>query len=161
MATGKKVKLGFKGTLNNNGGTYGSPTWANMSSVSDVTVGAGFTEAKGSTREYGVDFFEPTMLGFEISGKIRSDDSDANGYIALETAFLARSPLDLMVLDGASATNGNRGFRMDFKVFKWEEEQGLDGVMYRAFTLKPCVPINGGPASVVVTSGAPVFTSFS
>lgn len=159
MATGAKVKLGFKGTVNNNTGTYGTPVWSNLTLISDCTLGASIKEAAASMRAYGVELTEPTMFGLEINGKIRSDDSDTNGYIALETAFLARAPLDVLILDGGVAVNGSRGFRADWKVFKWEEEEGLDGVLYRSFTLKPCVPINGPPESAIVTSGAPVFTA--
>lgn len=111
------------------------------------------TRAGGGLKQY-----EPTLMDLAITGKIRSDESDTTGFVALETAFLGRTSVDVMILDGDDAVNGSRGYRFDAKVFKFGEDQALDGILFREFELAPCVSDNA-VCKAVVASGAPVFTT--
>lgn len=45
-----QVKYGFKGKFYVNGGSYGSPTWNEVSAVKGVKVGADFDEQDATTR---------------------------------------------------------------------------------------------------------------
>jgi hypothetical protein len=100
------------------------------------------------------------MLGLSIDFELRVNESDTD-FTTLETAALARTSLDIMILTGPAATTGNRGFRFDAKFSKFfGENQALDQLLWRSCTLKPCVNTNP-PKSVVVTAGAPVYTSLS
>jgi hypothetical protein len=125
-----------------------------------VKIAADMEEADASTRAgNGVKQSEPTLLGLEVTGLVRTDEGDTNGFAQLETAFLTRAALDLMVLDGPSNLTGSRGYRFDAKVQKFGEDQSLNQVDHREFSLKPCVGVNGAPQKVVVTAGVPVFTA--
>jgi hypothetical protein len=153
------VKYGFKGTINNNTGSYGTPTWSAISNVRDVMVNADPEKFDASTRAgNGIKQYEPTLIDLGVTGKIRSDETDTNGFVAIETAFLTRASMDLMILDGAATVSGSRGYRFDAKVFKFGEDQNLGGVNFREFEFAPCVSANA-PSKAVVTTGSPVFTA--
>ena len=149
MAT---VRRGFAGKLYRNTGNYGTPTLNAVDAVGDVTVTVTMEEADASTREgAGLRQYEPTMLGIEISGQLREDETDAD-YLALEAAYYQRSELDLWVLSGPSTESGVRGFRGDFKIFDWTLSQQLAGVQMRDFKIKPCVGANVFKRAIVVNS---------
>ena len=155
------VHFGKDATLNNNTGNYVTPVWDPVAAVRDVAITDGeFKEIDASGRDYSIELSEPGMLKIGIAGKVRMNESDTD-FTALETAALARTQLDVMILSGPSTVNGNRGFRFDVKIFKFfEEDQNIDQILWRPFTMKPCVPTNA-PKSVVVSAGAPAFTTLS
>ena len=124
-----------------------------------MKVGASFNKQEASVRAgNGVVQSEPVQLDLSITGKVATDEADTNGFVAMETAFLTRASLDVMVLDGASTVDGSRGYRFDVKVFKFEEDQGNEQVLFRDFELAPCLSANP-VKKAIVTSGAPVFTA--
>src|SRR5262245_35221690 len=150
------TKYAYKGKIYN-GGTYGAPTWNEIKNVRDVQVGGDFDKQDASTRAgNGIKQYEPTLLDLMIAGKIKTDEGDTTGFVAIETAFLTRAALDILVLDGSTSTDGSRGYRVDMKVMKFGEDQTLEKVLFRDFELAPCVSANA-PQKAVVTSGAPVF----
>jgi hypothetical protein len=156
-----QVKYAFKGKIYFNGASYGSPTWNLVDAVKDVKVGASFDEFDASTRQGGgIKQSEPVLLGLDITGMIRTDETDTSGFVALETAFLTRAAIDIMVLDGGSTVNGSRGYRFDAKNFKFGQDESLSNILYREFELKPCVSANAA-YKVVVAAGVPVFTSLA
>ncbi|MBY0513081.1 MAG: hypothetical protein K2P78_04120 [Gemmataceae bacterium] len=155
------TKYGFRGKIYFNTGTYNSPTWAEVASVRDVKVGAEMSEFEGSTRlAGGVEQTEPVILKLSLDGLIKSDEADVGGFVAMETAFLTRAATDVLILDGGSAVNGSRGYRVDMKVFKFGEDQALDKVLFREWSMKPGVSANAA-YKAVVSSGAPVFTTLA
>lgn len=155
------VHFGKDAKIYNNTGTYGTPVWDEIAAVREVSIPDGdFAEIDASGRDYGLNLTEPGNLTLSIDFKIRTNEADTD-FTVLETAALAKSMLDIMVLSGPSTVNGNRGFRFDAKIFKFfGEDQNLDTVLWRPVRLKPCVPTNP-PKSVVVSTGAPVFTALA
>lgn len=163
------VHFGRDARLYYNSASYASPTWVAINAVRDISIPDGDrVSIDASGRDYGLTLSEPGHLNLSIEGKIRTNESDTV-FAALETAALA-SPsdsaaiLDVMILTGGSTTNGNRGFRFEIKIHKFfGEDQNIDQILYRSFTFKPCVPSDTAnvQASVVVASGAPVFTTLS
>ena len=140
---GPVIKYGYKGKIYLNGGTYGSPTWNEVKNVREVKVGGEMGDSDGTTRAGGgTEQSEPVLRKLGVTGKIRSDDSDTTGYIALETAFLTRGVLDVMLMDGDKGVAGNRGYRFDAKNFTWPEDQANDGILWRDFDLRPCISAN-------------------
>jgi hypothetical protein len=153
------VKYAYNGKIYFNSGIYGTPVWNAIDAVQDVAVEASFSEQDATTRlGGGMAEAEPVLLTLALSGKIRSDETDTTGFLAMETAFLTRGSLDVMMLDGANTVTGSRGYRLDMKNFKFSEAQGLENLLYREFELKKCVS-NNPAKKAVVTSGSPVFTS--
>jgi hypothetical protein len=154
------AKTGLKANLFYNTASYGSPTWAEITLVADCAVEGTRDEAGGSTRASSVKLFEPTQLALGISGKVRTDSTDT-GFAALLANFLDPSTaIDVLVLDGTTTENGSLGYRFDAKVFSMGEDQALNSVLFRDFTIKPCISANP-VKSVLVTSGAPVFTTLA
>jgi hypothetical protein len=155
------AKYGFDGQIYANGGTYGSPTFQVMLNVRDCAVQADMDKHDATTRAGGgMKQYEPTLLDLAFTGKVRSDDTDTAGYAKLSTAFHAGSSLDVMILDGAMTTNGSQGYRFDAKVFKFGEDQAIDGVLFREFELAPCVSTNQ-PKLATVASGSPSYASLA
>ncbi len=155
-------KYGFSGQLLLNGGTYGSPTWGEADAIRDVVVGADMEEQDGTTRQGGgIKQSEPVLLALSITGKIRSDEADTTGFAAMETAFLTRAPLDVLVLDGPQSAVGSRGYRMDVKLFKFGEDQAVENILYREFEMKPCISSNAVKKAVVGSGPTIGFTSLA
>lgn len=155
-------KYGFSGQMLLNGGTYGSPTWGEADAIRDVMVGADMEEQEASTRQGGgLKQSEPVLLALSITGKIRSDEADTTGFVAMETAFLTRAALDVLILDGPQTTVGSRGYRCDVKVFKFGEDQAIESILYREFELKPCISSNAVKKAVVGSGPTIGYTSLA
>jgi len=153
------AKTGIKCKLYLNTATYGSPTWVAIDFISDLAVNAVWDEAEGNIRGERVKSVAKTLLSLEITGKIRASDTDTN-YATIIGAALSDSTLDLMVLNGADDVNGTRGYRADFVVLGASEDQSLGAVIFDDITLKPAISTNA-VKSVLVTAGAPVFSSIA
>lgn len=153
------IKRGYACKLYRNTANFVTPTWDEVSALGDVQLNLAFDEFDATVRGDGVKLSEPTLLGIEVTGRIRSDENSTD-FTAFETAALTRASLDVLVLDGTSTTNGSRGIRAEMKLFNWSEDQALGNVLFREFTLKPCLSENARQ-SVVVSAGAPVLTALS
>jgi hypothetical protein len=155
-------RFGKDAILALNGGTSNTPVWNIVTAVRDVQIPDGeFAEIDASGKDAAIDLAEPGLMKISLEAKVRTNESDTNGFIALETAALARSSLDILILSGITTSNGARGFRFDAKIFKFfGEDQNIDQILWRPIRLKPCVPTNT-PKSVVVANSAPVFTSLT
>jgi hypothetical protein len=163
------VHFGRDARLYYNSGTYGSPTWVAINAVRDVAIPDGDrVSIDASGRDYGIELVEYGNLKLRVEGKIRVNHSDtAFAYLqvkALLSTSLSTSIVDLMILSGDKATDGNTGFRFESKIGKWfGEDQNIDQILWRPFLFTPCVPSETAnvPASVVVTGSAPVFTTLA
>lgn len=135
-----KAKLGFQAVIYRNSASYDTPTWDEVTDISDLNLTPAMEEADSTARgQGGLGTSEPTILRIEISGKIR-DGSPANAdYTAFQNAFYGRSALDLLVLDGPRTVVGSTGVRADFKLFNWAQDQSLATALFNDFSLKPCV----------------------
>lgn len=151
-------RLGRDAKLYVNTASFGSPTWSAIDNVSDLTLTAEWDEAEASTRESKMKLKVKTLAGVEVSGKLKFDLTDTNTGTLLD-AMVADTVIDVLVLNGTSATNGARGFRFECQVHAANEDQGLGAVVFEDFKLKP-VPSANAKQSAKVASGAPVFTAF-
>lgn len=155
------AKKGYKRTIyRETGGTFATPTWNLVDNVKDVSWALPKDSLEATRRASGaLKESEPGRGDFSITGMIMVDESDSD-FTAFETAWLADSLLDIMILDGPNSTNGSRGYRMEMKLHEFSEDTADDGILYRNFVLKPCISSNA-KQSVVVSSGAPVFTTLA
>jgi hypothetical protein len=155
------VKKGYNRKLyRETGGTFGSPTWNLVDNVKDVTAVFPKDQLEASTRASSkLKEYEPGRGDFSITGMIRVKEDDTD-FTAFETAWLADSELDLMILDGANDVTGSRGYRMKMKLFSFDEDSADDGVLFRSFELKPCIS-SDAKQTVVVTAGSPVYTTMT
>lgn len=155
------AKRGIKCKLYVNTGTYASPTWTAVATVSDAVSNAQWGEADASARDTPVKQFDISQMDLSVSGKARVPDAVDTAFDALAAAFLDGSAKDILVLNGASTENGATGYRYHAKVFNWSEDQAMGNVVYKDFLLKPTPSSEGLPKSCTVTSGAPVFTAIA
>ncbi len=156
MAT-PKVQLGILSTLYYNSGTFGTPVWVAVGLVGDLQVPAKWDVVELPIRASRVKFKNKTMIDVGITGKLLASGTDA-AVLALMAAMLNDDVIDVMALNGTSATNGAKGFRFEAQVVNATEDQGTGVVVFEDFELIPVYTANP-PKSVIVTTGAPVFTT--
>lgn len=143
--------IGLNAKAYRNSGSYGSPTWLEMTLISDLSVNPSWEEADASARESRIKQTVKTLMALEISGKMKKKLGDDN-YDALMNAMLSDDTLDLLILDGDRETEDVRGWRADFQVFSANEDQSMTNVLFEEFTLKPSITENP-PKAVLVNSG--------
>ncbi len=134
--------LGLSAKLYRNTGTYGTPTWTLVNNVTDLTGNDSMEEADASTRgDGGFAASEPTLRALELSfGMINKPaDTDVAAFLA---AYIARTSLDIAVMDGLMATVGSKGVRARYKIHQFPRAQELRGVQTFDVMLKPCVDAN-------------------
>jgi hypothetical protein len=158
---GVDAKLYFSTAWDSDAETgYDAPTFQEQPRISDLTSDNDWNSAPAGDRGQGMDVTVKTTAKVAITGKIRVDDNDP-GYNALCDAYLNRDEsMDVMVLNGPSDSNGARGFRGLFACHKLAEPQTMGDALYRDFSLMP-LPVDAATPfqSVLVTDGAPVFTT--
>lgn len=147
--------IGLNAKAYRNTGSYGAPTWSEMTLISDMSVNPSWEEADASARESRIKQTVKTLMMLDISGKMKKKPSDAN-YTALMNAMLSDDVLDLLIMDGDKDTEGNRGWRADFQVFSTNEDQAMGNVLFEEFTLKPS--ITGNPPKAVLVAAGPTLT---
>lgn len=156
-------QLGIKAQLLVNTGTYNSPTWTAISNVSDLSLKPAWDKAEGSTRGSRAKRYAKTLLDLAISGKIKVDHTDTNGYVAMLAAIHSDTTMDILCLDGnptdATLTGTLSGYRFDAHVLQGEQGQNLGDVLFDSFELMPALSANPvNTVSVAVTAGSPAYT---
>ena len=161
MAATSAVKPGIAGGVYRNTGSYGSPTWTEVTLVRDVSPTFPWDMADASVRATRAKLYAKTQVDLGFSIVIRADDADT-GYVALFDAAMSPTTLiDMMILDGDIATEGAMGIRMHANVSMGSQTQGAGDIVYTTFDLKPGYSSDGVPKSVKMgASSAPSFTSF-
>lgn len=141
-------------------GTFASPTHTVVPLVRDLTVNRAHNSAPVVTRSTTIIREAPTTTALTHSGSMLADVDDTI-YLAFRTAFLARSVIDVMILTGLSTNNGEEGWRYEALVKEMTQDQGADNVMYENFVLVPHAESVEVIQTVLVSAGAPVFTTYT
>ena len=153
------AKIGLNAKLYwRSAGTYGSPTWTEVTLLSDVTVSPTWEEADASARESRIKQVVKTMLALEVTGRMKKKIGDA-AYLAFMNAMLSDGTLDLLVLDGDKAVEGNDGWRCDWQVFNANEDQSMSNALYIDVTLKPSITTNPALAVRVGPGGTLTYST--
>jgi hypothetical protein len=134
-------RLGILSVFYVNIQTVTNPIWQAIPLVSDMTVNGDWDEGDASARQSRVKVFEPTQMDVGLSGKLRvKDGRNFQGYINLYQAWYTDNFVDVLVLNGPNNEDNAEGFRFQAKVFAWSEDQSLGTVLFKDFTIKPCIP---------------------
>jgi hypothetical protein len=136
------MRLGIQAGLYVNTNTYDSPTWLEVLLISDLTVNANWQEGESSTRAARVQTFEQTIMAMELTGRVRKETTNT-AYLALRTAHGTASVVDFLVLDAKNTVFNGDGYRFHGRVFNFGEDQSLGNVVFKEFSAKPCVYIDG------------------
>lgn len=149
--------IGILSKLYYNTGTYGSPTWTEVTLIGDLAVNPVWEEADISTRGSRVRSMKKTIMALEITGTLLKDPGNAV-YTAFVNALMSDTLLDILVLDGANNANDTRGYRLDVQVFQGNDDQALTGGGFLDLVLKPNQDTNPVKA-VLVAAGAPTYAT--
>lgn len=136
------VKLGLDAKLYRNTGDYGSPTWAEVKNVKDVTLNLEAGEADVSTRGNGgwranIATLKDASLEFEMVW----DTADAD-FTALRTAFLANGAVEFAVMDGDIESAGSQGLRALMAITNFSRSEPLEEAISVSVTAKPTYAAN-------------------
>lgn len=149
MAAASGVKVGIKCKVYRNTGTYGSPTWTEVTLIRDATMSCPWDLVDASSRAHRVKLFAKTMQDVTVNIVMRADDADA-AAIAFYAASQEETVLDLLVLEGPISTEGSSGVRAHFVVNLANQDHGSGSVVYNTYDLKPGYSSEGNPKYVVM-----------
>lgn len=143
-------KIGFDGKLYRNTGSYGTPSWNEITEVRDcgwtIDVDAHEVGSRaGRTKKY-LPGRVDVAFEFGLSYDSTVDDEDA-----LFDAALAGTNIEFAMMDGSISTTANKGIRMDAAVYSWNRSEPLDGGMENpGITIKPAPNANSTPIQYTV-----------
>lgn len=160
MAATSAIKPAIGAGAYRNTGTYGSPTWTEMTLVRDAVNNMPWDFGDASVRATRAKLYGKTQVDLAAQLTMRADDADT-AYVAMFAAAMSpTSVVDLLILDGDIATEGAMGCRAEFLV-SFQQNQSIGEIVYTVFDLKPTYTSNGVPKSVIMgAASSPSFTSF-
>jgi len=107
--------------------------------ISDCVVNSPWDESDASSRQSRVKLQDVTMMGLEITGKVRVQFAENNqAYLRMRDAYYRDFSIQVLALNGLLNENNVDGFIFQAKVFNWSEDQSLGNTLYKDFSLKPC-----------------------
>ncbi len=131
---GKVVGLSCK--LYRNTGTFGIPIWTEITIAKDVTLNMEAGEAEASSRASTFKEYLQALKDANIEFDALYDAADT-GFIAVKDAYFNNTTLDILALDGSSATSGNQGLRMISVVTGFTRSEPLEETVTMSVTVKP------------------------
>ncbi len=132
------------------GASFGSPTWVVIPNIQDLTRSDSRAEANVTGKGDDIGTIDVAYRNIEVTFKIVAVRADS-GFAALVAAYAARSPIQLLVLNGPVATVGAKGINADWHITKFDEGQPLDGALTYDVAMKPAKTANA-PAVFTVAS---------
>jgi hypothetical protein len=139
------ARLGKDCKMYRNTGTYGTPVWSEILPVRDNTLPQADDEVDMSSRGgAGSKEIEPSLRDNSSEFEMVYDPADTN-HAALQAAYIARTAIELLILDGNVATTGNQGLRATMKLSKFERKEELAGGVLVSVKVNPCKNANAAP----------------
>lgn len=138
-------KVGLSCYIYINTGTYGTPVWAAIDLAKDVTLSLESGEADASTRASVWREYLQTLKDAGIELEMVADSADSN-FTLLKDAFFNDTSVDILALDGTSATVGAQGLRMISAVTAFSRAEPLEDTVTISATIKPTPNSDASPA---------------
>ena len=142
--------LGQDGKLYfNDGGTYASPTWTELSEIKDVSFNLtkdtadATVRSSGGFREY-VDGLKDVNVSFKMLW-----DNAADGYDELLAAYQNNTSIEILCVDGVTPPPSGesiKGVRMTCMVSNFTRDETLGEVMWSDVELRPVANPDAAPA---------------
>jgi predicted secreted protein len=127
-----------------NAGTYGSPSWSEITNVKDVTLNLDKDEVDVTTRASGgYKEFVDGLIDASISFNMLWDTEDT-AFTAIRTAFFAKSAVEFLVLDG-NVTAG-QGLRATCMVKSFSRNETLGEALTVDVEVRPVRNSDAAPA---------------
>lgn len=133
-----------------NSGTYGSPTWVELSIINDLQENSKTMTADSNSRATFINLKVGVSGDLSWTGTIKRDGSAA--HLVVYRAMKAKTVLDLLILDGPNTTNGVMGHRADCLVIDTSNNQGRSERLYDSIEIVPTDSTNL-PKHVLITGG--------
>ncbi len=129
--------LGYNAKLYINTGTYGAPTWVEVTNVKDCNLQLQKGEVDVTTRAgNGWDQMVPATKNGTVSFGMIWDTADTN-FTAIKDAFFNDTLIDVAVMDGDIAASGSQGLRAEMHVFGFDRNEPLKEALDVPVTMKP------------------------
>ena len=133
----------------NNGGSWGTPTWDEVTIVGDVNLNLEMEKAEATARQSGkVKQFEPTLLDLGLEFTLFRDQAHAD-LTALETAFTARTSIIMAAATGTITVPTVSYWKGEMKVSGFSEGQPINGLATIAVKMSPCYGSNVAAETIV------------
>lgn len=146
-----KTFLGMNAKLYRNTGSYGSPTWTEVSDVKDLKIGLESAEADQSIRGGGGwEAVAAALKKASVEFGMLYDTADTN-WTAFQAAWLNSTAIEIACMDGPIATVGTQGFRMTVAVLKFDQTENLADAIHNEVTCKPTRADNP-PSSMTIAA---------
>jgi predicted secreted protein len=131
------TRLGMDAKLYRNTGSFGSPTWTEVTNVKDLTLNLEKGEADVTTRANGgwratVGTLKDASIEFQMVW----DTADA-GFSAMQQAFFSNTPIEFAVMDGDMGDPESEGLRATFDIFNFTRNEALEEAIMVDVTIKP------------------------
>lgn len=136
-----KKKLGGECKLYRNSGTYGSPTWNEITNAVDVSLDASKGAGEFKTRADAWVAFAAGKISAGLNVKYVYDPGD-DDWSVLRDAFLNNTVIGFAMMDGAIATTGNQGLRIDCQIHEFPIDQPLEEGVTVQIKLMPAISDN-------------------
>lgn len=143
--------IGFSCVLSRNTASYATPTWVVVENVRDATLKLEGSAADASTRFSRFREYVPGMLDAGLEFEANWDPSDAD-FAAFLDAYTGSTTLELLILDGPSATNGSEGIRASFLVESCTRNEPLGETVTASIVCKPAKNADAAPAWYTVSA---------
>lgn len=130
------IRLGRKHKLYYNAGTYGSPVWALVPYVRNVTVGMTFGETDVNSRASEFELRDVGLTALSVDFEMLERDGDA-AYTTIRDAAWAKTAVEFMLLNGSKDVSGSKGFRATCKIFGFGHGEPLAEAKVVSVNIKP------------------------
>lgn len=143
-----------------NTGTYGSPTWTEITSAQGGEIGDQWDFGDASKRVTRAKLYQKTQIDMASKLTLVANPAAAD-YVAFYGAAQSKTAsLDCLLLNGKISTEGAIGIRSEFQISRQKENQEMGGVIVNNFDLMPIATTNGVPSTVVMgAASAPTITA--
>lgn len=134
--------LGLNAKLYFNSATYATPTWVEITLAQDVTLNGTLDEADVTTRgSAGFKETVGTLLDAGIEFKMLWKPGDA-AFEKIKDAWLGRSAVEILCLDGDENVAGSEGLRASMMVTNFTRNEPLAEALTVDVTMKPTKAAN-------------------
>lgn len=147
-----KVLLGRSAKVYRNTAVSGDPTWNEITVVQDAARNSERAEVDATTRGDGDEQVSVVVQKKRtVEFTLRAHLTDA-GFLALQTAHEAGTPIRLLVMNGPNNVTGTKGVDRDWYVRTWNESQPIAGIVTVQVSLAPAA--DGSTTPAVVTGAS-------
>jgi hypothetical protein len=130
------IVLGLNAKLYRNTGTFSTPVWNEIDIARDVTLTLESSEADVSSRVSQWRATAAALKDASIEFQMVWDQAHAD-LVAVKDAWVNNTDLELLVLDGSSATTGNSGLRAICRIFSFTRNEALEEALTVDVVAKP------------------------